>query len=138
MARPTIKTPELIDSICERLAGGEPLKRICEDDGMPSFQTVWRWENEDEVFRDLSTRARRHGTHYLADDCLNISDEDVEDTVAIARNKLRVDTRLRLIGKWNRRDYGDKQEIDHTSTDGSMTPPKEPRYILVEAAPGAK
>lgn len=110
MARPTLKTPKIIESICERLAKGEPLARICEDDAMPSFNTVWRWENEDEEFRKVSTRAREIGTHHIADDCLKISDDpklDAQD------KRIRIDTRLRLIGKWNARRYGDK--IDVTS-----------------------
>jgi len=32
-------------------------------------------------------------------------------------------------------DWRDKQEIDHTSSDGSMTP-KEPRYLLVDGDNG--
>jgi len=35
-------------------------------------------------------------------------------------------------------DWRDKQEVDHRSTDGSMTPPKEPRYILVDSAKAAE
>lgn len=114
MGRPSKKTPEVVDEILDRLAHGEPMARICDDDHMPSFKTVWTWEEDDEEFRKLSARARRHGTHFLADECLSISDEDAEDSAAIQRNRLRVDTRLRLIGKWNRKDYGDKQEIEHS------------------------
>lgn len=112
--RPTSKTEAIVNEIMERLAHGEPLARICSDDHMPAFSTVWRWEESDEEFRNLSLRARRYGTHYLADQCLDISDEDVEDGAAVQRNKLRVDTRLRLIGQWNRKEYGSKQEIEHS------------------------
>lgn len=34
-------------------------------------------------------------------------------------------------------DWADTTQIDHRSADGSMTPPKEPRYILVEAKKNA-
>ena len=114
MGRPSKKTPEVVEELLNRLAHGEPMARICDDDHMPSFKTVWTWEEDDEDFRKLSARARRHGTHFLADECLAIADEDAEDSAAIQRNKLRVDTRLRLIGKWNRKDYGEKQEVEHS------------------------
>jgi hypothetical protein len=110
MARPSLKTPKLVEEICERLSRGEPLARICDDPKMPSFNTVWRWEQEDDQFREISTRARETGTHYIADDCLRISDSpdlDPQD------KRIRIDTRMRLIGKWNARKYGDK--IDVTS-----------------------
>lgn len=115
--RPSKKTPEVVAEIIERLSNGEPLSRICQEHHMPSFSTVWRWEEDDEEFRKLSTRAREHGTHYIADDCIRISDDENLDP---ADKRIRIDTRLRLIGKWNAKRYGDK--IDHTSSDGSMSP----------------
>jgi len=106
IGRPSLKTPEMVEEIASRLAKGEPLARICDDDHMPDFSTVWRWEENDPDFRNISTRARLHGTHYLADDCLTISDRvDLEPS----DKKVRIDTRLRLIGKWNAKVYGDKQ-----------------------------
>lgn len=128
MGRPSKKTPEVVAEICERLANGEPLARICRDEHMPSFPTVWRWEEEDEEFRNLSARAREHGTHYLADECIDIADrKDLEPN----DKRVRIDTRIRLIGKWNAKKYGDKQTVDHQSSDGSMTP-KAPVYKIVE------
>lgn len=126
MGRPSKQTPELVDEILERLGNGEPLARICSDEHMPAFSTVWRWEEADEEFRKLSTRAREYGTHFMADDCLRISDDPVLDP---ADKKVRIDTRLRLIGKWNARRYGDK--LDLSSSDGTMTP-QAPVYNITE------
>ena len=66
VGRPPELTPEIADAICERLAKGEPLARICEDEAMPSYTTVWRHEKGDDEFRKASARARELGTHYLA------------------------------------------------------------------------
>lgn len=126
MGRPSKKTPQLVEEIVERLSNGEPLARICADEHMPSFSTVWRWEDADEEFRNLSARAREHGTHYIADDCLRIADDDALEP---ADKRVRVDTRLRLIGKWNAKRYGDK--MDHTSSDGTMTP-QAPVYNITD------
>jgi hypothetical protein len=41
--RPSSFTPELGHEICERLAEGESLLRMCEDDHMPWSRTVRRW-----------------------------------------------------------------------------------------------
>jgi hypothetical protein len=62
-------------------------------------------------------RARQHGTHFLAGDCLRISDDpglEPQD------KRVRIDTRLRLIGKWNAKEYGDK--IAHVGGDDSDQP----------------
>lgn len=115
MARPSKRTPEIVEEIVRRLSQGEPLARICSDDHMPDFSTVWRWEDADEEFRKLSARARQHGTHFMADDCLRISDDP---TLEPSDKRVRIDTRLRLIGKWNAKHYGDKVEHEHSGPAG--------------------
>lgn len=105
MARPSIYNEQVAGEICRRLASGEPMARICRDDDMPGYTTVMRWEQDNEEFRQLSTRAKQNGTHFLADDALRIADDETIDT---NRAKLMIDTRLRLIGKWNAKAYGDK------------------------------
>lgn len=105
VGRPSIYSDELAQAICERLAQGEPLARICDDEAMPDFSTVWRWDRDNAEFRKLSMRARELGTHFLADDCLRIADEEGKEP---ADKRVRIDTRLRLIGKWNAKTYGDK------------------------------
>lgn len=111
MGRPSDFTPEIANEICERLSKGEPLSVICDDDHVPSFQTVYRWEKQHPEFREASARAREVGTHYLAHDSLRIADDP---TIDPADKRIRIDTRLRLIGKWNARQYGDKLDLNHS------------------------
>jgi hypothetical protein len=113
--RPSKYSDKLAEEICRRLGKGEPMARICDDDHMPSYNTIWRWENENAEFRELSARAKQNGTHFLADDTLRIADDDTIDT---QRAKLMIDTRLRLIGKWNAKAYGDKLQQEVSGPDG--------------------
>ncbi|MDE9483837.1 ubiquitin carboxyl-hydrolase, partial [Xenorhabdus bovienii] len=55
---------------------------------------------------------------------LEIADDCIADPAEVAKAKLRVDTRKWFITKVAPKKYGElvKQEIDHKSTDGSMTP----------------
>lgn len=115
VGRPSIRTPKLVEELLERQAKGEPLSKICSDPHMPSFVAVWRWEREDEDFRNDSARARKLGTHYLAGESLTIADDLSIDP---QHKRVMVDTRLRLIGKWNRKDYGDKVLNEVTGPDG--------------------
>lgn len=116
MARPTLKTPELVQRINELLVEGNSMASICRMDGMPSYVTVWNWEQSDPEFLNTSLSARERGTHYMADDCLRISDDLDLDP----RHKhIMVDTRLRLIGKWNRKMYGDKVQQELVGKDGA-------------------
>ena len=115
VGRPSIRTPKLVEELLERQAKGEPLSKICSDPHMPSFVAVWRWEREDEDFRNDSARARKLGTHYLAGESLTIADDLSIDP---QHKRVMVDPRLRLIGKWNRKDYGDKVLNEVTGPDG--------------------
>ena len=137
MARPGIFTQELADVICERIANGESLRRICKDEGMPSMGTVMRWLNQDAVFCEQYVRARELQAEGFFDEIADIADNASNDWMEtcdpdnpgyrlngehIQRSKLRVDARKWMLAKMLPKKYGDKQQIDHTSSDGSMTP----------------
>jgi hypothetical protein len=109
MDRSTGYTQEVHDKIIERLMMGRSLLSICRDDDMPSHATVLRWRKMYPELDEAIPRAREEGTHVLADQCLEIADDASLDP---KDRRVRIDTRLRLIGKWNVRAYGDKLDVD--------------------------
>lgn len=124
---PKTFSPKIIDELLSRLENGEPLTQISRDKNMPSRIAVYDWLKVDEIFSERFHAARARGVHALAEQCLEISDEPAIDAVDVSHKRLRIDTRLRLAGKWLPKAYGDK--VDHTSSDGSMTP----REIIIKA-----
>lgn len=124
IGRPTLRTDEVLDEIVGRLSQGEPLRQICRDDRMPSWQTFYRWKAEDETLSRRIAGAREAGFDAIAEECLEIADETAFDTVIgdngdrantewISRSKLRVETRLKLLAKWDPKRYGDKVDVNH-------------------------
>lgn len=113
MARPSEYTTELAEEICEHLANGIPMARISNMEGMPSYTTLKRWQRENAEFETLSARAKEDGTHFLGEDSLRIADDLALDP---QHKKIMIDTRLRLIGKWNSKAYGDKVTQEHTGS----------------------
>lgn len=111
VGRPSKRTPDTRDAILAGLMHGRTLASLC-DELKIDFSTVWRWEQDDEEFRNASLRAREVGTHHIADDCVRIAD-DVE--IDPQNKRIMVDTRLRLIGKWNAKAYGEKVQADLTT-----------------------
>ena len=119
--RPSKYSEEIAEEICARLSKGEPLAVICRDAHMPSRQKVYEWE---AVYEDLSgriARARDEGFDSIAADCVEIADQTGRDTIVgdngdrpdsewIARSRLRVETRLKLLAKWCPKRYGEKIE----------------------------
>lgn len=127
--RPTKYTPELVAEICERLSKGEPMAVICRDEGMPSPRTVRDWMADSESVSAAIARAREDGEDWLAAECLEIADDTSRDFVEtengkaldrehVQRSKLRIDTRLKLLAKWNPKKWGDKVAMEHTGADG--------------------
>jgi len=54
--RPTIRSKEVVNEICRRIACGESLRHICLDPEMPCRDTVFRWLRSDQK-RRLELRA---------------------------------------------------------------------------------
>ena len=132
--RPSSYTQDVGERICELVSEGVTTTKISKIPGMPSFPTIYRWEEDFPEFRSMFRRAKIVGTHYLANQSIDISDDDSGDLKTItnkktgeeyevmnaefaARSRLRVDTRLRIIGMWNRKDYGDKRAVEVTGKD---------------------
>ena len=130
--RPSQFSRELAAQICEQLSDGMTLREVCRADEMPSEVTVRRWATEDrEGFSAQYAQARETGYHAMADDLLEIADDDKHDAIVdaesgisrqngefIARSRLRVDTRKWLLSKALPKIYGDKITNEHTGKDG--------------------
>lgn len=123
------RSSEIDEEIILRLSEGEPLAVICRDDHMPADRTVRRWQDEDGEFASAIARAREAGFDAIAVKLRETARGKGESTSDVQRDKLIIDTDLKLLAKWDPKRYGEK--LDLTSSDGSMTP-KEPTYKLVK------
>jgi hypothetical protein len=126
--RPTLYTDELGLKICSQIAHGKSLVSICKQEGFPSVETVYLWLRDEskKEFLNTYTRAREDQADTLADEILDIADEAtttvkehdgftevVFDNTAVARNRLRVESRKWIAAKLKPKKYGDKVEVDN-------------------------
>ena len=125
MGRPSKYNPEIAQQMCELLSEGVPLREICRMDGMPYWRTVYLWMAQDEELSAHIARAREAGYDAMAEECLLIadnpqygekqvmSDQGASTTVEdmLGHRKLRIETRLKLLAKWNPKKYGDKVQL---------------------------
>lgn len=133
MGRPSEYSEGVVDIICERIANGESLKGICEDDAMPSKSTVFKWLGARDEFADKYARAREAHADALFDDILSIADDgrndwmerkDAEDAnlgwrengEALRRSQLRIDARKWMAGKLRPKKYGEKLDLNVSGT----------------------
>ncbi|HCN96665.1 MULTISPECIES: ubiquitin carboxyl-hydrolase [Mixta] len=136
--RPSDYLPEVAADICSLLADGESLRKVCERPGMPNKSTVFRWLAQHEEFRDQYAKATETRADAIFEEMFDIADNVAEEAAAVGKARLRIDTRKWALARMNPKKYGDKvsQEIDHKSSDGSMTPkpttiqllPVEPKH----------
>lgn len=99
------------EEICERVAQGVALAAVCREAGMPSRQTVHRWREEDAVFAARFARAREDGFDSIAHRLREIARGTGESSGDLPRDKLIIDTDLKLLSKWAPKRYGDKVDV---------------------------
>ena len=124
IGRPISYTKELGESICNKVATcTHSLKKICADnDNFPHHETVneWRWKIEE--FGSAYARAKQAQMDLLAEEIVEISDDDSKDTATdkdgresfnnefAARSRLRIDSRKWLAAKLYPRVYGERNK----------------------------
>jgi len=126
--RPEIYTEDLADKICARIATTSfSLRTICEEEGMPSVETILKWLRADKNgFVAQYTRAKQEQADYLVEEMLDIADDGSNDLMTITkgdasyemenkevtnRSKLRVETRKWIASKLKPKKYGEKIDV---------------------------
>lgn len=85
------------------------MRELCREKGVGK-SAVYEWIADDEELSGRIARARDVGYDELAEQTLEIADEKPKDAVEVQHAKLRIETRLKLLAKWDPRRYGDKME----------------------------
>ncbi|MCP1969913.1 MULTISPECIES: hypothetical protein [Bradyrhizobium] len=118
--RPSEFTDEIFTEICDRMANGQGLRKICEDPEMPSRQTFLRWMEKDTGRQSRYQTARESLMDWYAEDIIDIAWDNSKDTIKdgkgepkcnhewINRSRLKVDTLKFLMAKLHPKRYGDK------------------------------
>lgn len=129
MGRPSDYSPELDRKICDRIAAGESLSKICRDENMPHRDTVYSWKATNQAFSDRYARAVEDRAEVLAEEILEIADEKTGDyelkngvmsfnAENVQRSKLRVDARKWSASKLYPKKFGDKVQSEVTGAEG--------------------
>jgi hypothetical protein len=124
MGRPPGTSPypnkeQIKAELVQWISNGKTLREFCRQDGMPNFSVMYDWEAEDKDFAQRIAHARLKGHDVIAEECAALSDTEPlavydeagnkrYDPGSIAWRKMQIETRLKLLAKWNPRKYGDK------------------------------
>lgn len=119
MSSLSMYTVELGEEICRRLSEGEPLRAILRsDDKWPSPRTISNWRKAHPAFDEAFLQARDDGYDAIAERVRMTARGKSEDAGGdssgdVQRDKLIVDTDLKLLAKWDPRRYGEKLDLNH-------------------------
>lgn len=100
--------PKVARQICERLAQGEPWSSICNADGLPSYTTLYSWQDRHAEFAEAVARARQQGADFCADKALAVAEAATRETVQ--RDRLLVTTLMRRAALIAPKAWGGKAE----------------------------
>lgn len=121
--RPSLYSDAIAAAICGRLGTGETLQAICRDEHMPAVRTVNEWTERMPEFSADFARARLRGFDAIAAEALAIADSPLEGVETIIKadgstevrrsdilghRKLQIETRLKLLDKWDPKRYGER------------------------------
>ena len=122
MARPTIRTSEMIDEILDRISVGETMTSICKDDRLPTIRALMKWLRKDKELDDQMHRARVRGTLIQADEAVDAQRSVIAGTTGVdpkcvqavvtAANNMGHQANAKL-SKIDTR-YKDKQQVEYT------------------------
>ena len=88
--RPTAYSEEIAKELFHRMSNGETVKRICQDDHMPNYQTIRNWiyglcQDIPEGFLDLYVKANINLQHWRADQMQEIAFDASRDYQPITK-----------------------------------------------------
>ena len=121
------------DEICERLAGGESLLKICKDEGMPPQSLVFQWLIRNADFAANYARARQSWAESEFEKMMEIADTpqlgektkttdkgvEVISGDMIDHRRLQVDARKWALARMFPKKYGDATLLKHSDPDGN-------------------
>jgi hypothetical protein len=135
VARPTTFDPAIAKAVVWEISHGKPLSSFTNDPRWPELRTIFDWSRQNEQFAQELAVARETAAHHYASEVLEIADDRSNDTIdgmpnnaAVQRDRLRVDQRRWLAGKYSPA-YTEKQ-IHLGATDSQSVAAVEHTYAF--------
>ncbi len=105
IGRPSIKTPQILNTICNRLSAGLGLEAVCNEINI-NPDTVYSWLEGDPIFSDRYARARKRQAEHFADEVVVIA-RSADPRTAYAK-KVLMDGLIWHASKMDRTKYGNE------------------------------
>ena len=122
MARPTDYNDEIAEAVCSWIAGGKSLRAFCRQEGTPDVTTVCRWIVRHDEFRQQYAQAREAAGYAHGDGVIEVVELLSEGGLDAQTAKAMMDGLKWAAERMAPKAHSAKQDINHTSSDGSLGP----------------
>ena len=119
MGRPSSFTQEIAAEICDLIAEGSNLHRICSQDAYPNRQTIFNWLKTFPDFFDNYARARELRADRRSERIDQYIDEVRAGKLDPQAARVIIDAEKWQAGKENPKIYGDHTILEHSGPSGS-------------------
>ncbi len=116
--RPSLYSAELADSICERVALGDNLNKLCDLDEFPCQDTVYRWLRNIPEFSEKYAQAREARADARSDRIDDYRNQVISGDMLPEVARVVFDMEKWQAGKENAKRYGEKVQNEHSGTIG--------------------
>lgn len=112
MSRPSTYTAELAELICDRVAEGQNLNLISQDESMPAQSTLYKWLKEIDAFSENYEQARARRADARSDRIDEYRRRMLAGEITPDVAHKAFDMERWQAGKENPKRYGDRKQID--------------------------
>lgn len=106
-------SPHIISIICQKVAEGSGITKVCEQDGMPDYAQLRQWARLHPWIDQELDRARRDRAESLRDRAVGVAEDAVSSKDPVLADNLRVDTYKWAAGVDHER-YNPKTKVEAT------------------------
>lgn len=105
------------EEVLEHVASGKTLTSYCKQPNKPAYQRIKNWQTTNEEFAAAMVEACEIGREVIFYECLDICDDNSFgntselSSASIGWQKLKIDTRLRLLERLDAQKYGQRKII---------------------------
>lgn len=129
----------MFERVLTEITCGRSLRSVLAEDLRDiSYEAFWRWMKRDPRRMERYKEAQEMRAELLADEVIEIADGlnsiDPSSSDSVNRDRLRIDTRWKIMSAHNRRRYGESKQIE-VSTSISITAALEQARSRVAALP---
>ncbi len=139
--RPSSYSEETADLVCDQIARGISLRQICEDEGLPTKETIFSWLVKHDDFYAKYARARLAQAEVMDDRIMDTADRCLAGELDAHAAKVAIGAYQWRAAKLAPKVYGDATMLKHADANGepfkievTRVMPKATRILEIEAA----